>query len=296
MLLVGVYGTVATVGSRRYTEDTTDDGAESIQREQNQPESLAERRIREAMEEGQFRDLRGRGRPLDLGHDEIVDRDQWAANKVLQNAGILPAWIELAKEIDALHDMLESLLAEQRRWLELVGPELRALGPRERARRRLGVESIQRRYLGRAGGIAEELRAKLARFNMIVPQAFLQKAPIRIERRLEPLLAAYRPLAGEHGWPEVAVPPPIPPPGSDPGVPQPLFPPTDVPADEHDRGAEQRAEERRAKLIEASAKLRKRRPERGVPLEWLAALNPLSHAADVLRRRRWQSIVDPDDE
>jgi hypothetical protein len=249
------------------------------------------------MERGEFRNLRGRGQPLNLGHDELVDRDQWAANKVLQNAGILPAWIELAKEIDALHDLIEALCREQQRWLDRIGPDLRALGLRERERRRQGVEAIQRRYLGRAGGMAEELRQKVARFNMIVPQVFLQKAPVRIERRLEPLLSAYRPLATELGWPEVAVPPPIPMADATPGVPQPLFPSSEAPASaDPDSTADDRAAARRAKLLEASRKLRKRRPERGLPLEWLAALNPLSHAADLVRRRRWEQLVDPDEE
>jgi hypothetical protein len=249
------------------------------------------------MEHGEFRNLRGRGKPLDLGHDELVDRDLWAAHKVLQNAGILPAWIELAKEIDALNDSIEALQREQERWLDLVGRELRGLGPRERDRRRLGVESIQRRYLGRAGGMVEELRMKVARFNLIVPQTFLQKAPVRVERRLEVLRAAYRRLASEHGWPEVATPPPLPMPTADPTAPQPLFPPLDEsppPADE--TSAEERAAARRAKLLEASRKLRKRQPDRGLPLEWLASLNPLSHAADLLRRRRWEAFVDPDDD
>lgn len=249
------------------------------------------------MERGEFRNLRGRGKPLDFSHDDVVDRDQWAANRVLQNAGILPAWIELAKEIDALQDMIDALEREQQRWLETVFPELRALGPRERERRRAGVEAIQRRYLGRAGGIAEELRLKVARFNLIVPQPFLQKAPIRIERRLEPLLAAYRPVAAALGWPEVALPPPLPLPDFAPGVPQPLFPPRDLaPSDAPASSSDERAAARRLKLLEASRKLRKRRPERGLPLEWLAALNPLSHAADMLRRRRWEELVDPDEE
>ena len=249
------------------------------------------------MEQGEFRNLRGRGKPLALGHDEVIDRDHWAAHKVLKNAGILPPWIELAKEIDALNDRIDSLQREQERWLEVVGRELRGLGSGERERRRLGVEAIQRRYLGRAAGMAEALRVKVARFNLIVPQAFLQKAPVRVDRRIEPLRASYRPLASAHGWPEVATPPPIPLPDADPGVPQPLFPPLDEPSPAIDEpSADEQAAARRAKLVEASQKLRKRRPERGLPLEWLASLNPLSHAADLLQRRRWQSIIDPDDD
>ncbi|MCL6649380.1 MAG: DUF1992 domain-containing protein [Chloroflexi bacterium] len=275
--------------------DTTPAGALPIQGERDLPESLAERRIREAVEHGAFRRLAGEGRPLELGQDDLIDREQWLAHKVLKNAGVLPPWIELAKEIDALRDQLAALQSEQQRWVELVVAELRRIPARERERRRAGVEAIQRRYLGRAAGIAEAMRVRTARFNLIVPQAFLQKAPVRVERCLEPLTSAYRPLMEETGWPVVAVPPAFPLPDAAPGVAQPLFPPVESGVEAP--AAPAAAAERRARLVEASKRLRRRRPEKGTPpLEWLAALNPLSHAADLLRRRRLQALLGEDED
>lgn len=251
------------------------------------------------MERGEFRGLRGSGEPLALGQDEFVDRDQWAANKVLQNAGMLPAWIEVAKEIDRLRDRLDALVAEQRRWLDGLATALDALTGQTGPRHRPGIESIQRRFLARAGGIADALRSRTERFNLIVPHAFLQRAPVRAERLLEPFQDAYLQQVALLGWGGVAVPPPLMLPETEPGVAQPLFPPIDgsEPETRAETSPDASEPDRREKLLDATRKLRKRRPVRdGIPLEWLASLNPLGHAADILRRKRAEEWLYLDDD
>jgi hypothetical protein len=62
---------------------------------------IAERKIREAMEEGAFDDLEGAGRPLDLEENPFEDPSLRMAHRLLRNNGFAPAWIEEAREIEA---------------------------------------------------------------------------------------------------------------------------------------------------------------------------------------------------
>lgn len=70
---------------------------------------LAEQRIVEAMERGDFDNLPGAGKPLPLERDPAVPDEMWLAFKILKNAGVLPPEIEARKEIRRLEDLLASL-------------------------------------------------------------------------------------------------------------------------------------------------------------------------------------------
>lgn len=72
-------------------------------------EALAEERIREAMERGDFANLPGAGKPLRLEDDSMVPEDLRVAYKVLRNAGCLPPEIELRKEILTLRDLIRAV-------------------------------------------------------------------------------------------------------------------------------------------------------------------------------------------
>ncbi len=73
-------------------------------------ESLIERQIREAMEEGAFDQLPHQGRPIPLEDDAAAG--SWAlAHRMLRNAGAAPPWIEADKEVRARLAELEVALA-----------------------------------------------------------------------------------------------------------------------------------------------------------------------------------------
>jgi hypothetical protein len=73
---------------------------------------IAERRIREAMEEGAFENLQGRGKPLDFSDDRRVPRELRSIYRVLKNAGALPPELELRREIRRLEDLLPKIQNE----------------------------------------------------------------------------------------------------------------------------------------------------------------------------------------
>ena len=78
--------------------------------------AIAERRIQEAIERGEFDDLPGKGKPLDLGEDDrTVPAELRMAYRILKNAGLLPPDVELHKEILRLTDLLDCIHDEEGR-------------------------------------------------------------------------------------------------------------------------------------------------------------------------------------
>src|SRR5215470_4453719 len=61
---------------------------------------IAERKIREAMEEGAFDHLEGTGQPISLDENPYEDPAQRMAHRVLRNNGFAPEWILESKDID----------------------------------------------------------------------------------------------------------------------------------------------------------------------------------------------------
>jgi DnaJ family protein C protein 28 len=64
-------------------------------------ESLIDKLIRESMERGEFDDLAGSGKPVDLSENPFEDPELRTAHRLLRNAGFAPAFIEERKDIDA---------------------------------------------------------------------------------------------------------------------------------------------------------------------------------------------------
>ncbi len=76
---------------------------------------VVEEKIREAMDEGQFDNLSGKGKPLNLDDDCGVPEELRLAFKILKNAGCLPIEMELRKEIYSVRQMLNAAVDEQTR-------------------------------------------------------------------------------------------------------------------------------------------------------------------------------------
>lgn len=109
---------------------------------------IAERKIREAMEEGAFDHLEGKGEPLNFEEDPFEDPSLRMAHWLLRNNGFAPAWIEEAKEIEV----------ESRRLRAPCGL------PREEAHRRV-----------------RELNRRITTFNLKAPAASLHKRLLEMD-------------------------------------------------------------------------------------------------------------------
>jgi hypothetical protein len=76
---------------------------------------IAEQRILEAQRKGEFDNLPGKGKPLELEDLSWVPEDLRIAYKVLKNARVLPPEAELLKDIHTLEDLLKHVEEENAR-------------------------------------------------------------------------------------------------------------------------------------------------------------------------------------
>ncbi len=68
-------------------------------RNEQERQALVEQRIQEAMANGAFDNLPGKGKPLDLNQNPYLESGQALAFGLLKNNGFAPEWIERDKEI-----------------------------------------------------------------------------------------------------------------------------------------------------------------------------------------------------
>jgi len=70
---------------------------------------IAERLIREAMENGEFDNLEGAGKPLNFADETWIPEDLRIAYRVLKNAGYIPPEIELRNEIINMSSLINTI-------------------------------------------------------------------------------------------------------------------------------------------------------------------------------------------
>ena len=70
---------------------------------------IVEERIRKAQKKGEFDNLEGSGKPLNLLNDQTVPEELRLAYKILKNADCLPPEVHLRKEIRATEDLLAGM-------------------------------------------------------------------------------------------------------------------------------------------------------------------------------------------
>jgi len=124
-------------------------------------ETLVERQIREAMDDGRFAHLPHQGERLPIDDDALAG--EWAlAYRMLKNAGVAPAWIEADKQARAL-------LGERDRLMERA-PRSSALG------RRRGRDELRR--------LVDAANRAIIRVNIEAPTDRQQRALLDIDVEL----------------------------------------------------------------------------------------------------------------
>ena len=79
------------------------------------PEKTVDAIIQEAMRRGEFDNLPGKGKPIDLTDYFNTPEDFRLAYSIMKNAGVLPEEVEILKEIEALNNQLEACTDENQR-------------------------------------------------------------------------------------------------------------------------------------------------------------------------------------
>jgi len=138
-------------------------------------ESLVDQKIREAMEQGEFDDLAGKGARIDLSENPFEDPDWRTAHRMLRNAGFAPAWIEERKFIDKELAAAQSTLA--RAWLILTN----ARGTEHQS----GAEVRWERQLSSFRLQIGALNRRILAWNLKNPTVNFHRAIINVEKELK---------------------------------------------------------------------------------------------------------------
>ncbi len=150
-------------------------------------ESYIEKQIRQAMERGEFDDLPGSGKSLDLGENLYTPEDWRLAFKVLKDAGVAPEWIELDKEIRSERDVLSQWLERQVQWQRERLAKLKQLKPHEMISEHAYLVGVRQKVGEQYRQRATALNKLIDNFNLKAPHSNLHHARIRIEEEVEKL-------------------------------------------------------------------------------------------------------------
>jgi len=138
-------------------------------------ESLIDRKIREAMEQGEFDNLAGKGEPIDLSENPFEDPDWRTAHRLLRNAGFAPAWIEERKDIDA--ELVVARAGLARAWLVVQNARHTEHERSATVRWEKAVDSFRNKV--------NELNRRINAWNLKVPGVGFQRKRIDTEQEIE---------------------------------------------------------------------------------------------------------------
>jgi DnaJ family protein C protein 28 len=155
-------------------------------------EHAVEKQIREAIERGDFENLPGQGKALDLGDDPFTPRDWQLAYKILKDAGMAPDWIEQDKEIRAERQALASLLEERARWIRERVVRKKTLPPDRMIVEHERVALVREQTCIHFRERAADLNRQIDTFNLKVPSSRLHHPRIQIEEEIDKFLDASR--------------------------------------------------------------------------------------------------------
>ena len=149
--------------------------------------------IRDAYARGDFDNLRGKGKGLDLRGNPYAGDWELAYN-ALANAGFAPEWVERDKEIRRRLDELAVMLERHVAWHNESVADMANMPARRREQRRDVIEDALAKIMVRYRAKADELNKLITNFNLIVPIASLQRFKVdsaadlrKFEVRLTPL-------------------------------------------------------------------------------------------------------------
>lgn len=135
-----------------------------------------EEQIRRAIENGEFDDLPGKGKPLHLEENPFEDPDWHLANKVLRDGGFTLPWIEKRKDIE--ERLAAALAVLGQAWLRRNNDLQTAQGTDWIEMQWRQAEEVFRSECA-------ELNKLIFSYNLEVPTQQVQRLPIQVEREIQ---------------------------------------------------------------------------------------------------------------
>jgi DnaJ family protein C protein 28 len=144
-------------------------------------DEIVERQIAEAQERGEFDDLPGKGKPLDLMENPFADPGWRMAYKILQDHGFTLDWIELDKGIRAELEACRGQLLQSKHWYEQSMAQLGYQESRWAEAERIRVQYTWEQALEIFADQVAQINKKIELLNLKVPLVSLQRLKISID-------------------------------------------------------------------------------------------------------------------
>jgi hypothetical protein len=161
-------------------------------------ERVAERKIQEAIERGEFDDLPGKGKPINLDDDPMTPPHLRLANKILKNAGVLPDWMQVDQEIDRNRKEVEQAFARLLKEYPKRRSRAEMTGGKEddrQRRRRQFAEWLARERTAYLRSV-KQVNTDITKLNLIAPSVQRVHVPLNVGKETEQFDAAFASLDG----------------------------------------------------------------------------------------------------
>jgi len=140
-----------------------------------------ERQIVEAQRRGEFDNLSGKGKPLDLKENPFADSEWRVAYKILQDNGFTLDWIELDQEIRAELEACREQLLQSKCWYERAMAQLGHQGSCWAQEKRTRAQYTWEQALGTFADRVAQINKRVDLLNLKVPLVNLQRPRISVD-------------------------------------------------------------------------------------------------------------------
>ncbi len=138
--------------------------------------------IAQAIERGEFDNLEGAGKPLNLEENPFAPDEMHMAYKILKDNGYAPQWIELSKEIGTLRAKLNKEVDYFKGYTRIVFSEKRSSAAIRR------YELKKNNFYSHSREHLEEISKKILDYNLNCPVSGLGRANFDIDDEMNSII------------------------------------------------------------------------------------------------------------
>jgi hypothetical protein len=141
--------------------------------------SYIDRQIRKAMEDGDFDNLPGEGKPLDLQEDESTPDELRLAYKILRDNDLAPDWIMQGQDIDKkAEDILKRLRKAADAYRAAIN--IPAATGADRAAAARSWQTVQAKLTASTAKLNQEISV----YNLKIPSGVTHKRALNLQREI----------------------------------------------------------------------------------------------------------------
>jgi DnaJ family protein C protein 28 len=158
--------------------------SKKLARYMSSTEDLVEEQIRKARDRGDFDNLEGAGKPLDLSENPYEPADLRMAFRILKNNDFTPFWIQLGKDIDADTSRLWKDVEDFKRYTSQFISEKHVAITINRFKKKKASFYYEKRLE------LEKLKKKILDYNLQCPIFRLGRANIDVDEEMDKVILA----------------------------------------------------------------------------------------------------------